>query len=247
LTSQRLATVFIAALVLSAAYIATMPQIPGKNVQASFGGLMRDSDWIWPPVVITALAGLLYWKYRPPDMGNVIDVRDEKELVGYITNPEGKTVVIDFTTDACPYCGIIAPVYGRLSKLPKYKDKAIFLSVDARKFQQVMVEAGVQATPTFVFYKNMKVVQRMAGPPADKLEKYFDALILSQKKTKKKKNSNKDAAVASGGSAAAGQAAPSTNPSVDGAEAAVKAGEAMQPSVAIESTDDTANAGRASK
>eukprot|EP00471_Norrisiella_sphaerica_P007102 CAMPEP_0184490350 /NCGR_PEP_ID=MMETSP0113_2-20130426/17696_1 /TAXON_ID=91329 /ORGANISM="Norrisiella sphaerica, Strain BC52" /LENGTH=252 /DNA_ID=CAMNT_0026874203 /DNA_START=218 /DNA_END=976 /DNA_ORIENTATION=- len=201
---QRLLTLFCVALVASATLLASSASttgVPdGRELQFSFSKAVQDSEWVWPPVLLSAFLGLLYWKYKPADMGNVIDVQSERELVQYMTNSEGRTVVVDFTSDSCPYCDLIAPVFGKISKNPKYKDKAIFLSLNVAKFQQVMMEAGVQATPTFVAYRNMKVIQRISGPPANKLEKYIDQVVFGQTgKKKSKKRKSKPAATNSGG------------------------------------------------
>ncbi|GAB5353594.1 hypothetical protein AAMO2058_000048600 [Amorphochlora amoebiformis] len=180
---RALIIAFFIALALSSVCISTV-SVHNQDL----GLKISDYDeYIWGGFLAAMFGGLLYWRYKPIDMGNVIDIQSEQQLVDYITKSNGKMVIVDFTSDQCPYCVIIAPIYGRLSRLQKYKDKAIFLSVNASKFQQLMFEAGVQATPTFVAYSNMKVVHRLPGPPKEKLEKYFDKLILGSGKPKRKK------------------------------------------------------------
>jgi len=241
-SGRRLLFVFVGALLLSAALVgsAVPRDAMGDKLQRSFGLRFLDehAETIWGPILLAGFLGCLWWKYKPADMGNVIDVQTEQQLVDIMTGANGKVVLIDFTSHNCPYCDLIAPHYGRLSKLKKYKDKAIFLSLDVEKFQQVMMEAGVQATPTFVAYSNMKVLNRIAGPPADKLEAYFDQLILGAKK--KKKKSAKSKAAKKDNKPAADAAAPADTAADPAPSAAAVADEIpIEPATAVE-TDTVA-------
>lgn len=70
-------------------------------------------------------------------------------------------VVLDAYTDWCHYCKGVAPLFSELSNEMKGKVKFVKLNIET----QATVASGlhIEALPTFLFYKNGKIVDRQAG------------------------------------------------------------------------------------
>ncbi|CAA0843425.1 Thioredoxin H5 [Striga hermonthica] len=79
-----------------------------------------------------------------------------------------KLVVVDFTASWCPPCRFIAPV---LAEMAKKTPHVIFLKVDVDELQAVAQEYEVEAMPTFLFFKEGKVIDRIVGADKDDLQK----------------------------------------------------------------------------
>ncbi|CAI0382993.1 unnamed protein product [Linum tenue] len=72
-----------------------------------------------------------------------------------------KLVVVDFTASWCGPCRFIAPI---LADVAKKMPHVVFLKVDA-----VSEEHQVEAMPTFIFFKEGKMVDKVVGAKKDEL------------------------------------------------------------------------------
>ncbi|XP_063697950.1 nose resistant to fluoxetine protein 6-like [Culicoides brevitarsis] len=72
-----------------------------------------------------------------------------------------KLVIVDFNASWCGPCKVIAPHFERLAH--EYSDTALFLKVDVDECEEVALSQGVSALPTFVFFKNQQVIDRVQG------------------------------------------------------------------------------------
>lgn len=70
-------------------------------------------------------------------------------------------VVLDAYTDWCYYCKKVAPVFAQLSDELQGKVKFVKLNVDGAPY--VSDELQIEALPTFIFYKDGKIVGRQKG------------------------------------------------------------------------------------
>ena len=70
----------------------------------------------------------------------------------------GLPVIIDFHSQSCGPCHMIAPAYKALAD--EYKGKAIFLKVDVERNHETSSSMGIRSMPTFQFYSNGKKVPR---------------------------------------------------------------------------------------
>lgn len=70
-------------------------------------------------------------------------------------------VVLDAYTDWCHYCKGVAPLFDELSQEMQGKVKFVKLNIEAEP--DVAERLKIEALPTFVFYKNGKMVGRQAG------------------------------------------------------------------------------------
>ena len=71
-----------------------------------------------------------------------------------------KLVVIDFTASWCPPCKMIAPKY---EEMAKENPEATLYKIDVDENKEGAQAAGIQAMPTFKFYKGGKEVDMQRG------------------------------------------------------------------------------------
>lgn len=71
------------------------------------------------------------------------------------------TVLVEFFATWCGHCARMEPIVEQLEQLLAGKAKVVQLDID--KFQSAASEAGVNATPTFILYKDGREVWRHAG------------------------------------------------------------------------------------
>ena len=69
-------------------------------------------------------------------------------------------VVVDFYATWCGPCKAIAP---QLEKLAAENPNVSFVKVDVDQVQDVAAESGVNAMPTFFFYKNGEKIDEVIG------------------------------------------------------------------------------------
>ena len=70
-------------------------------------------------------------------------------------------VILDAYTDWCHYCKSVAPLFSELSR--EMEGKVKFVKLNIEKEYSVSKDLNIEALPTFLFYKNGKVVGRQAG------------------------------------------------------------------------------------
>lgn len=75
-------------------------------------------------------------------------------------------------------CNVIAPHFERLSQ--EYSDSALFLKVDVDSCEDIALTQGISALPTFVFYKNQEVIDRVQGSHPFKLEEKIRSHVSVQ-------------------------------------------------------------------
>uniref|UniRef100_A0AC35U300 Thioredoxin domain-containing protein n=1 Tax=Rhabditophanes sp. KR3021 TaxID=114890 RepID=A0AC35U300_9BILA len=89
---------------------------------------------------------------------------------------KGGSIVIDFYSDHCPPCRIIAPKYLEFSK--KYQN-VTFLKVNVDNCRTLAMRYAIKAIPTFVFVKLNKEIDRLQGGNTQALEAKIRALSQS--------------------------------------------------------------------
>merc|ERR1719453_1862304 len=77
-----------------------------------------------------------------------------------------KLVVVDFTASWCGPCQRIAPVF---VKLAEEMTDVKFVKVDVDENEEVAQECGIQAMPTFQFYKGGAKVHEFSGASEEKI------------------------------------------------------------------------------
>mmetsp|Transcript_127633 Transcript_127633/g.190290 ORF Transcript_127633/g.190290 Transcript_127633/m.190290 type:complete len:106 (+) Transcript_127633:63-380(+) len=77
-----------------------------------------------------------------------------------------KLVVVDFTASWCGPCKYIGPVF---EKLAEENPEAEFVKVDVDEADDVAAQCGIQAMPTFHFYRGGAKIAEMMGADQNKL------------------------------------------------------------------------------
>jgi len=97
--------------------------------------------------------------------GNIIMISSMEEFKKHTGG--SALVVVDFTASWCGPCQRIAPIFAALSE--EFGD-VVFLKVDVDENADIAEMAGVQAMPTFMWYKNGNKIEEMVGADPNQLK-----------------------------------------------------------------------------
>ncbi|XP_074586569.1 thioredoxin H-type-like [Curcuma longa] len=103
--------------------------------------------------------------------GVVIECKSKDELDQQIQSK--KLVVVDFTATWCGPCKVIAPHF---AKLAEQFTNIIFLKVDVDESTDLSQEWAIRGIPTFIFIKEGKEVERLAGANPGELTRKVELL-----------------------------------------------------------------------
>merc|ERR1712227_576174 len=98
--------------------------------------------------------------------GGVAMLADKAAFDQALADAGGKLVVVDFTASWCGPCQRIAPVF---AKLAEEMPDVVFVKVDVDENEETASACGIQAMPTFQFYKNAAKVHEFSGASEDKI------------------------------------------------------------------------------
>ncbi|TVU19972.1 hypothetical protein EJB05_36157, partial [Eragrostis curvula] len=102
-------------------------------------------------------------RFQFPTMSEV----DAEEHLDYSAG----NIVIKFSATWCVPCRNAAPLFAELSL--KHSDLA-FVSVDVDELPELVTEFDIRATPTFIFMRDKKEIDKLVGGNQADLEKKFD-------------------------------------------------------------------------
>ncbi len=72
-----------------------------------------------------------------------------------------RTTVVDFYSETCPPCKMLAPVFDSVSE--KLKDKADFFKIKLEDNQEIFAEYAIQSVPTVMILKQSAPVSESLG------------------------------------------------------------------------------------
>merc|ERR1711871_1657826 len=97
-----------------------------------------------------ALATALVVSSFLPGVGAVRRLHTHRDFKDVLAVAGMRPVIIDFFSQSCGPCHMIAPVFERLSK--EYKGRAYFRKVDVNQNYETSSYCNVRSMPTFHFY-----------------------------------------------------------------------------------------------
>lgn len=110
-----------------------------------------------------------YQQYQPPAPYNiasqstkVIDITDPATFRRLLNEAKSKKqlCIVDYYATWCPPCQEIGP---EMDKLSMSQPNVMFLKVDVDRHQMLASGAEIQSMPTFVFWVNSQMVDRVSG------------------------------------------------------------------------------------
>ena len=93
-----------------------------------------------------------------------IEITSPEHLTTIFESAASLPVFLDFTATWCPPCQMIKPIYEQIAQANQ--GKGYFVKVDVDEQSGIAEQFGIQCMPTFIVYKQGKVVEKMEG--ADK-------------------------------------------------------------------------------
>jgi thioredoxin 1 len=107
--------------------------------------------------------------FLPPSALQVVTLEEVEDIIRQ-AKEEGTLVVIDFYSQNCPPCKMIAPLYEELSE--EFEGVVRFLKLDVNANPDTTAKFRVDGWPTFLFVKNGEVQEEIIGGNAAKLGLY---------------------------------------------------------------------------
>lgn len=98
----------------------------------------------------------------------IIQLEKELNLNQIISQNPEKVTCLYFSASWCGPCKKIFPSVDALSK--EYNNQILFVKVDVDEYEELSEECGITAMPTFLFYKNLKQVDKLEGANEEELK-----------------------------------------------------------------------------
>mmetsp|Transcript_35598 Transcript_35598/g.60566 ORF Transcript_35598/g.60566 Transcript_35598/m.60566 type:complete len:665 (-) Transcript_35598:133-2127(-) len=87
----------------------------------------------------------------------------------------GLPVIVDFYSDGCGPCRMIAPIFKKLAK--EMEGKAVFCKVDTNALYELSSRYGVRSLPTFKFFLGGKKAYEFSGAGEGQLRQYAQMVV----------------------------------------------------------------------
>ena len=104
----------------------------------------------------------------------VKELATKAEFDACLTEAGDKLVVVDFTASWCPPCQMIKPKFEEHA--PVVADYAILVKVDVDANAETAQACGIEAMPTFQFYKNGEKKDQIRGANWDGVKAKIEEL-----------------------------------------------------------------------
>jgi len=88
----------------------------------------------------------------------------------------GLPVIVDFYSDGCGPCRMMAPIFKKLAK-EIGQDKAVFVKVDTNAQHELSSKYQIRSLPTFVFFLNGKKVNQFSGAGEQQLRQMTNSVV----------------------------------------------------------------------
>eukprot|EP00912_Choanoflagellata_sp_UC4_P000477 UC4_evm2s296 len=138
-----------------------------------------------PTLIIIALVAALLSHFphiveARPIVRNVRTHREFQALLKHHKEVTGLPVMIDYYSDGCGPCRMIAPVYKQIAK--QYKDKMVFAKVDVNYNRETSGREQIRSMPTFQVYLNGRKRDQFSGADEGRVRMWADKLSREAQK-----------------------------------------------------------------
>ncbi|CAE8637631.1 unnamed protein product, partial [Polarella glacialis] len=121
------------------------------------------------------LRPLLLLVLLPAWAGAVKELFSAKEFKDLLAEAGGRPIVLDFYSQSCGPCHMIAPKFRQLSK--EFKGKAYFRKVDVNRNTELASAQSVRSMPTFQFWMKGKKRHQFAGADERQMREWTKQLV----------------------------------------------------------------------
>mmetsp|Transcript_49290 Transcript_49290/g.107279 ORF Transcript_49290/g.107279 Transcript_49290/m.107279 type:complete len:630 (+) Transcript_49290:87-1976(+) len=105
----------------------------------------------------------------------VKELMTQKDWNELMANAGPRPVIVDFYSQSCGPCHMIAPVFRKISK--EFAGRAYFRKVDVNRNQQTAQQQGIRGMPTFQFWLKGKKHHQFSGADEHSLRQWTRKLI----------------------------------------------------------------------
>lgn len=118
---------------------------------------------------MTALA------YARPIVRHIRSTHEFDRLMKKHSTQTGLPVIVDFYSDGCGPCRMIAPIFKKLAQ--EVEGKAVFVKVDTNALHELSSRYGVRSLPTFKFFLGGRKVNEFSGAGEQQLRQFTQDVI----------------------------------------------------------------------
>jgi len=110
-----------------------------------------------------------------PVVRNIRSANEFDRLMKKHSTQTGLPVIVDFYSDGCGPCRMIAPIFKKLAK--EMEGKAVFVKVDTNSVHELSNRYGVRSLPTFKFFVGGKKVNEFSGAGEGQLRQFTNMAV----------------------------------------------------------------------
>jgi thioredoxin len=118
---------------------------------------------------------LLPYPARAPPLRQIRSTNEFDRLMNKHATSTGLPVIVDFYSDGCGPCRMIAPVFKKLAS--EMEGKAVFVKVDTNAMYELSSRYSVRSLPTFKFFLGGKKVHEFSGAGEGQLRQFAQQII----------------------------------------------------------------------
>lgn len=123
-------------------------------------------------LLLLSLASLAYAR---PVVRHIRSTHEFDRLMKKHSTQTGLPVIVDFYSDGCGPCRMIAPIFKKLAQ--EIGGKAVFVKVDTNALYELSSRYGVRSLPTFKFFLGGRKVHEFSGAGEQQLRQFTQDII----------------------------------------------------------------------
>uniref|UniRef100_A0A6V2AN00 Thioredoxin domain-containing protein n=1 Tax=Ditylum brightwellii TaxID=49249 RepID=A0A6V2AN00_9STRA len=111
-----------------------------------------------------------------PLVRHIRSTHEFERLLKKHSEETGLPVIVDFYSDGCGPCRMMAPIFKKLAS-EIGQDKAVFVKVDTNAMYELSSRYGIRSLPTFLFFYNGQKVNEFSGAGEGQLRQYTQGIV----------------------------------------------------------------------